>query len=148
MDPNLFNIDMERLFQVLVAIIVLSFFIERALAIVFENRWLVTGVSKKGVKEPIAFTVAFLVCRHWDFDALSVLLVRERTQLWGHILTAAIIAGGSKASVRFFHSVIGAMSTAEKERQAFDKLRTHPAAERTPEATSGIIVNTSAGAKT
>ena len=38
MDPNLFHVDMGRLIEVLVAIIVLSFFLERALAVVFEHR--------------------------------------------------------------------------------------------------------------
>ena len=38
MDPNLFHIDMGRLFEVLVGIIVLSFFLERALAVIFEHR--------------------------------------------------------------------------------------------------------------
>ena len=121
MDPNLFAVDMERLFEVLVAIIVLSFFIERALALVFENRWVVGPLSQKGVKEPITFLVAFGVVRFWDFDALSIIFTKEHTQLWGHALTAAIIAGGSKASIKFFHDVMNAMSSAEKQRQLINK---------------------------
>jgi hypothetical protein len=123
MDPNLFAIDTERLFEVLVVILVLSFFIERALALPFENRWLVEPLSRRGLKEPISFLVSFGVCRFWDFDAISVLLVRDKTQLWGQVLTAGIIAGGSKASIKFFHNVIGAMSTAEAERQKLNKAR-------------------------
>ena len=123
MDPNLFAIDGQRLFEVLVAIIVASFFIERALALVFENKWLVEPLSKKGVKEPITFVVALWVVRFWDFDAFSVIFTKERTQLWGHVLTAAIIAGGSKASIKFFHSVIGAMSSAEEERQKLNRAK-------------------------
>ena len=115
MDPNLFAIDGERLFEVLVAIVVSSFFIERALALVFESRWLVEKLSKSGAKELISFLVAFLVVKHWDFDAFSVIFTKDKTQLWGHVLTAAIVAGGSKASIKFFHDVIGAMSNAEKE---------------------------------
>jgi len=38
MDPNLFHMDYERLFEVLVTIVVLFFFIERALSVIFESR--------------------------------------------------------------------------------------------------------------
>lgn len=117
MDPNLFAVDGERLFEVLMMIIVLSFLLERALAIPFEHRWLGAPLARKGLKEPITVAVAFLICRHWDFDALSVLLVRENTELWGHLLTAAIVAGGSKASIKLFHDVLNTMSNAELERR-------------------------------
>jgi hypothetical protein len=117
MDPNLFAVDGERLFEVLMTIVVLSFLVERALAIPFEHRLLVGRLAKKGLKEPITVAVAFLICRRWDFDALSVILVRETTQIWGHLLTAAIIAGGSKASIKLFHDVLGTMSNAQAERR-------------------------------
>ncbi len=55
MDPNLFRIDWEVLVEVLVTVIVLSFFIERALSLLFEHRWFVRRLSNKGLKEPIAF---------------------------------------------------------------------------------------------
>jgi hypothetical protein len=118
MDPNLFAIDGERLLEVLFAIVVLSFLLERALAILFENRWYVKRFGGKGIKEPITVLVAFMICRHWDFDALSVLLVKETTQVWGHLVTAGIVAGGSKASLKLFHDVLDIRSSADKERQA------------------------------
>ena len=59
MSPQ-FAIDGERLFNVLVVIIIASFFIERALALVFENKWLVDRLSNRGLKEPIAFVVSFV----------------------------------------------------------------------------------------
>lgn len=117
MDPNLFAIDNERLFEVLVAIIVLSFFLERFLALIFENRWVVNRLSNRGLKEPITFILAVLVCRYWDFDAVSVVFAKAKTQLWGHILTGGIVAGGSKASIKFFQDVMGTMSNAEKTRR-------------------------------
>lgn len=39
MDPNLFHLDWERTFEVLLTIAVLAFFVERAFAPLFENRW-------------------------------------------------------------------------------------------------------------
>ena len=123
MDPNLFAVDLERLFEVLVSIIVLSFLVERALAVPFENRLLVKSLSKKGLKELIAFFVSFLVVHHWDFDAVSIIFTKETTQFWGQVMTAAIVAGGSKASIKLFHDVMGAMSTAEAEKKQADKAR-------------------------
>ena len=111
----------ERLFNVLVVIVIASFFIERALALIFENKWLVDRLSSRGLKEPIAFAVSYGVCRHWDFDALSVVFGRSGSQLWGYVVSAAIIAGGSKASLALFHNVLGAMSNAEAERQRMKK---------------------------
>jgi hypothetical protein len=38
MDPNLFHIDFERLMEVLITIVILSFFVERALSLLFESK--------------------------------------------------------------------------------------------------------------
>jgi len=59
-DPNLFHVDWNRLAEVRVAIIVLSFFVERALALVFENRKLVERLSGSGAQEWIALAVALM----------------------------------------------------------------------------------------
>jgi len=115
MDPNLFHLDWDRLFEVLVTIIVLSFFLERALALVFEHRLFVRYFDKKGLKEPIAFVVALLVCRRWNFDAVSMTILAERTTLLGEVITAAVIAGGSKASIKLFHDTMDIKSMAYRE---------------------------------
>ncbi|HWO08877.1 MAG TPA: hypothetical protein VNN80_05335 [Polyangiaceae bacterium] len=124
MDPNLFAIDIERLGEVLLSIIVLAFFIERALALLFEQRWVADRISGKGIKEPVTLAVSYLVCKHWDFDAISVIFLRDQTHFWGHLLTAGVVAGGSKASVKLFHDVLGVMSAAERKRQGLGKART------------------------
>ena len=41
MDPNLFHLDYEKLFEVLITIVILSLFIERALSILFESRFFI-----------------------------------------------------------------------------------------------------------
>lgn len=115
MDPNLLTINPERLFETLLVVVVLSFFLERALALVFENRWVIQRISGRGVKEPITFAVCLAVCRQWHFDAISSLFSKP-SNWWGYAATAAIIAGGSKASIALFQSVIGARSSAEAER--------------------------------
>jgi hypothetical protein len=108
MDPNLFRVDWEQLLEVLIAIVVLAFIVERALSIVFEHRYFVPRFGKAGVKEPIAFAVAYFICWRWNFDVLSVLLRAEEMSIIGYAITAAVIAGGSKASIKLFHDVIGA----------------------------------------
>ncbi len=56
MDPVQFRIDWEVLMELLVTIIVLAFFIERALSIVFENRLFVNSrLDDNGSKEILSF---------------------------------------------------------------------------------------------
>jgi hypothetical protein len=117
MDPNLFHLDWERLFEVMAAIVVLAFFLERGLAIVFENKIFLKSAGAMGVREPIAFIVAALVCWYWDFDAISMILPKEKTSLWGTVITGAIVAGGSKASVKLFRDILGFRSNAWAEFQ-------------------------------
>ena len=123
MDPNLFHLDYERLFEVLVTIVILSFFVERALSVIFESRWFIAMYeakqSRHGLKELIALAVSIAVCVYWQFDALSIVVVaHESMRVPGYLLTGAIIAGGSKGSMKFFKDVLGFMSNAEKERLA------------------------------
>ena len=116
-DPNLFHVDLQRLFEALVAIIILSFFVERTLSLIFEHRLWVKHLHRWGLKAPIAFVLAFLICRSWDFDAISTIIVAEQTRSLGHVITAGVVAGGSKASIKLFHDLMNAMSDAEKERK-------------------------------
>ena len=59
----------------LIAIIVLSFFLERALAVAYERRLWTDRMNGRGFKAPIAFAVVFGVCRYWDFDAISTTIL-------------------------------------------------------------------------
>ena len=126
MAPHLLIINSERLFQVLIVVIVLSFFVERALALVFENRWVVAGISGRGLKEPLAFVACLVVCREWQFDALSSLFGKSNNW-WGYAVTAAITAGGSKASIALFQNALGALSSAEAKRKRPDSASKRPA---------------------
>ncbi len=122
MDPNLFHLDWERTFEVLATIVVLSIFVERALALVFEQRWFLEIYKRsfrdKGLKEVISFVVSFLICAHWDFDAVSMIILTEKVNTFGQILTATVIAGGSKGSIKLFRDVLGFKSQAYKEYEA------------------------------
>src|SRR2546422_8639861 len=103
MDPNLFHLDWERVSEVLATIVVLAFILERALALVFEHRLFVKYFDQSGLKEAIALIVCVYVCLHWNFDGLSIVLLTDKTTPVGEVLTGAVIAGGSKASLKLFH---------------------------------------------
>lgn len=117
MDPNLFYIDWERLFEVLVAIVVVAFLLERALALLFETRVFIKRAQGKSLKELIAFVVGVLVCWYWDFDAFSMIFLKEEVTILGVVITGGIVAGGSKASVKLFRDLLGFKSTAEADRK-------------------------------
>ena len=114
-DPAFFHLDWERLSEVLIAIIVLSFLIERALAPLFESRFFINRFKEKSLKELIAFVIGGLVCWYWDFDAISMVFLKSEVTIWGAIITGAIVAGGSKASIKLFKEVMGIRSAADQE---------------------------------
>ena len=116
MDPNLFHLDWERLGEVLIAIIVLSFLVERALSMLFESRFFINRFKEKSLKEVIAVIVGAVVCWYWDFDALSMIFLKDSVTIFGAILTGAVIAGGSKASIKLFKDVMGIRSSAQQEK--------------------------------
>ncbi|MBN2520203.1 MAG: hypothetical protein JXB17_06850 [Bacteroidales bacterium] len=116
MDPNLFHLDWERLGEVLIAIVVLSFLIERALALLFESRFFIKRFKGRSIKELIALIVGATICWYWDFDALSMIFLKESVTIFGAILTGAIIAGGSKASIKLFKDIMGVKSSAQSEK--------------------------------
>ena len=115
MDPSFFHLDGEAVFEVLVAIVIASFFIERALAVVFGHRTFVQHLQGKGAKEIIALIVGIVVAWYWNFDAMSVLFPKEATTVPGIVFTGFIIAGGSKGAVKLFRDVMGFKTSAEME---------------------------------
>ncbi len=180
MDPNLFHLDWERTFEALVGIIVLSFLVERACALLFESRWWISrfedarvgklpgsienappgetsppaaGSAAPGaenasvtennqaeikageaggpteqkvlagerypLKELIVFVLSLVICWVWTFDAVSIIMLRERTHIAGIIITATVVAGGSKASIALFHDLLKVRSSANEERKKY-----------------------------
>lgn len=117
MDPNLFHLDWDRTLEVLAAVVVLSLLLERALAILFESRMMVKRLEGTSLKEIIAFVVAAVVCVRWKFDAISMTVLTERTSLIGEFVTAGVIAGGSKGSIKLFRDVLGFKSSAYAEKE-------------------------------
>lgn len=107
MDPNLFRIDWEQTSEVLICIVVLAFLVERAMALIFESKLYIDFLGNKNLKEILTLAVCFFVTWMWNFDALSVILHGDKTTGIGKFITAAVIAGGSKASLKLFRDVMG-----------------------------------------
>lgn len=76
--------------------------------------------KKRGIKEFITFVVAVIICILAKFDAVTIAFVSNETTggfgYLGYIITGAIIAGGSKGSIKLFKDWIGFMSRAEEQR--------------------------------
>jgi len=141
-DPNLFHLDWAQVAEVLATLVVVSFLLERALAFLFEWRLFVDTLGTRGVKEPIAFGVALFVCWYWQFDVLSVVLRGERVGMIGFLVTAAVLAGGSKASLKLFRDVLGienkyAKQVREKGRPAAERMSAAPSKDKPPEEKKG-----------
>ena len=121
MDPNLFHLDWERTLEVLATIVILSLFVERAMAVVFESPWWVAREQLSAWREPAAVIVAFAVCRCINFDALSMIVLSDHTHWIGEFITAVVIAGGSKGSIKLFHDVFKIQSSAYRNRKDLRK---------------------------
>ncbi len=126
MDIKSFYLDYEMLFEILIVIVVFSFFIERALAVIYESRWFINlykdEKKRKGLKEFLAVVVSIAVCTYWKLDALTVISsAHANMTVPGYILTGMVVAGGSKASIALFKDLLGFMSTAEAERKAIEE---------------------------
>lgn len=114
MDPNLFHLDWDRVAEAMAAIVLLALFLERALSLVFEHRYYIETIEKgsRDYKAQIAYLLALAVCAHWKIDVISLVVLRETHSWFGVAITAGIIAGGSKGSLKLFQDVLDIKSKA------------------------------------
>lgn len=103
-------------FEIVMKVILLSFVVERALTVLFETRTFFPWLEQnRGWKTSIAYGVSIAVCIYWKIDLLGALFSNGRQDLPGYILTAAVIAGGSKASVKLFRDYFDIRSRFARE---------------------------------
>jgi hypothetical protein len=117
MDPNLFAVDWQQTGEVLTTIVVLAFVVERALALIFESQWYLDALGDKHLKELITFTLSLIICTVWRLDAVSIILHGEKMTILGEAVSAAVISGGSKASLKLFRDVMGVENGQAKEKR-------------------------------
>jgi len=116
MSPDLFAINWDTLGEALAVVVVLSILIERALSLLFEHRKFIARFDESNIKEILAFAVSLGVVMYWKFDILSIIFIGDKNTWLGFALTAAIIAGGNKGSIKLFHDVMGVKSSAREEK--------------------------------
>lgn len=95
--------------KTLVVLTVLAFFVERALALVFEHDWWVALEAKRNVgwvKEFLALFVSYCICKAGSFDALVSVLKMESSSQFSMLITAMVIAGGSKGAIRLMQGYL------------------------------------------
>jgi hypothetical protein len=126
MDPNLFHLDWERASEVLATIVIMSFLVERALAVVFESKWFVKSFEATFPKELLALAAGIALCIGWKFDAVSMIILTDHVTIPGQILSGAVIAGGSKASLKLFHDVLDVRSSAHEAAHPLDPVTNRP----------------------
>lgn len=114
-DPNAFHLDWERTFEALAAVVVLSIILERALSLVFETQWWLIRPRLRDAREMVAFVVCTAVCWFLQFDALSIIILQDRAHVVGYVITGAVIAGGSKGSIKLFRELLDFKSGAYKD---------------------------------
>lgn len=106
---------LENLALVLAVVVVFAMILERAAVVLFEwSLW--TRLREKlpvlGLNTPIAYIIALGICSHTEFDAL-LQVFPSNGQTWdgpfsiGSLVTAGVIAGGSKGAIRLFQGVLG-----------------------------------------
>lgn len=109
------QIDTSAIFDSFMLLTILAVLIERSLALVFEQKYVEKFLKNKALKEIIAFSACFFVCKLWEIDVISLMTSSQGTKTIGFVLTAAAIAGGSKASIKLFQDVIGINKISKQE---------------------------------
>jgi len=105
----------DEVLKILWIATVLAFMIERALAVIFEHRLWFTARDRfhlKGFKEVIAILLAYGLCAWSKFDILALMFHKDSGQL-SLILTALIVAGGSKGAIKLMQDFLGVKRTME-----------------------------------
>jgi hypothetical protein len=90
----------------LLQLVAVSMMLERGLSLVFEHP-LYQRIAVDGAKPIIALCFAWLICSGWRFDAVAAVMGSEPRHV-GMLITALVIAGGAKVSLKLFRDVLKA----------------------------------------
>jgi hypothetical protein len=135
MDPNFIHLDWERTFDALMLVVLFAIIVERALSVLFQSQFYIEHLHRDGLKETLAVVASIALCAYWKLDAVGMILLTETTTVPGYLVTGALVAGGSKGSLKLFQDFFDLQSTAFKMRHA---LQAAQAAEAAKEATVAV----------
>jgi hypothetical protein len=105
LNPLFFRLDWALAGEALGALLFLAFAIERALSVVFESPFY-DRLQGYGLKAIIASLIALAICWRLHFDLFAVVFHEERATTLGMIVTALVVAGGSKGVMAFMRQVL------------------------------------------
>ena len=69
------------------------------------------------MKEGISFFTAYSICRWGSFDALSVILAVHSSTTFSKIITAMVVAGGSKGAIKLMQEFLGVKDITPEEQK-------------------------------
>ena len=103
--------EFEPLIAALATLVILSLILERALSVVFEWGGWRDWIRAKHLRAPIALAAAYWMCIWGQFDVLAAISTKvdgyQGYFSFGTLVTAAVIAGGSKGAILLFQGVLG-----------------------------------------
>ena len=109
------EVQLDVLFETLLLVAVVSAIVERALSVVFESRAWVARHKKKPTPKPLIVVIfSVLICYFYQIDIMAVLMNHQQVSLVGLLVSGALIAGGSKASIKLFRDVLDIQSEASR----------------------------------
>jgi len=99
----------QNLLGLLAVVMLLSLILERALAVPFEWTPIEGRLTRFRLRAPIAFLVSWWIVGYAKFDLIAAMFSREWSDAFsaGAIITAGLIAGGSKGAMVLFQGVLG-----------------------------------------
>jgi hypothetical protein len=121
LDPNQFLVPWDTTFEMLAFVVVLSIIVERVLAVLFESKSFIEfkrnrrKANKSANQEIIAFLFSLLLCWLYQVDIVAVMMSHEHISAFGVLITAGVVSGGSKGSIKLFREVLGFKSGAYQE---------------------------------
>lgn len=96
--------DYDLIFGTVLVLFIVALFVERFLALLFGLRLYRRFLNGLHVKPVVAFIVCYFVVSQYDFDALSLVMNRG-SHFWGPVITAGVIAGGSKGVITIWRKI-------------------------------------------
>ena len=97
-----------------------SLLLERGLVLLFEWEWFSILTDKAGMKPFIAFIVSGAICYRYGIDAVSMMFPPRGIDLFGVIMTAAVVCGGSKVVLTIMQKFV---SGAKEIKQEIDEAK-------------------------
>ena len=78
------------------------------MSLIVEHRWY-KKLDGKGFKAVLAFITSLMIVWQADLDFVAIVFHQDASPR-GLVLTAMVIAGGSKAAIKFMKDVVGIRS--------------------------------------